>query len=511
MEWPVEADRPLKILLAAAEAAPFAKTGGLGDVCGALPQALARRGHDVAVMMPLFRSCRQAGQPIEPLDVCVEARVAHHSEYGRLWRGRMPGSNVPIYFLEHNVYYDRDDARAGHTIYQYKGGDGQMRDYEDNLARFSFFCRAVLNSCPLLNFWPDVVHVNDWHASLIPVMLRAQYAGDPRFRRMKSLLTIHNMAYQGRFPKEQLGVTGLGWELFKFEYLEFHDMINLLKGGIVFADAVNAVSLRYAHEIATYEGGYGLDSVIRDHGYKVTGIMNGVDYAVWNPATDGYLPATYDVGNVHWGKAICKEHLQRLSGLPTRPDVPVLGIVSRLVKQKGIELIQGCAWDLMNHDVQLVVVGTGEPAYEGFLRYLANTFPHKVAVALEFNERLAHQVVAGADMYLMPSLYEPSGLNQLYSLKYGTIPIVRHVGGLADSVTDLTEGSLRHGIATGFSFSDYHPMALLWAIRRAIGCFRHTPQVWEQLQRNAMLQDWSWDHGAANYETLYRKMLEVPA
>lgn len=511
MDRSVEADRPLQILLAAAEVAPFAKTGGLGDVCGALPQALAERGHQVAVMMPLFHSCRTAGIPIEPLDLMVEAPVQGRSEYCRLWRGLMPNSQVPIYFLEHNLYYDRDDARAGHTIYQYKGADGHQRDYEDNLARFTFFCRAVLNSCHVLNYWPDILHVNDWHTGLIPVYLRTLYNWDVKFRRMKSLLTIHNMAYQGRFAKEQLGVTGLDWGLFKYEYLEYLDMINLLKGGIVFADAVNAVSRRYADEIATYEGGYGLDPVIRNHWYKVTGIMNGVDYSVWNPATDRYLPVHYQPDNAHWGKARCKEHLQRISSLPVRHDVPVLGLVSRLVKQKGIELIQGCAWDLMNHDVQLVVVGTGEPAYEGFLRHLANTFPHKVAVALEFSESLAHQVVAGADMYLMPSLYEPSGLNQLYSLKYGTIPIVRFVGGLADSVTDLSEGSLKQGIATGFTFNDYHPMALLWAIRRAMDCYRQTPAIWAQLQQNAMLQDWSWKRGAANYETLYYKMLEVPS
>lgn len=495
----------LKILLCSAEVVPFAKTGGLGDVCGALPQALARRGHDVRVVMPLFHSCRQTKVPIEPTPDTVEAAMPWGNQYARLWRGLLPNSSVPIFFLEHNVLFDRD--RKPHTIYQYQGPDGYHRDYEDNLDRFAFLSRAVLNFCQTTNWWPDLLHCNDWHVSLVPVYLRTLYRHDDRYSRMRSLLTIHNQAYQGIFSKDLLWRTGLGWDLFRYEYLEFRDTINLLKGGIVFADAVNAVSRRYAEEIQTYEGGFGLADVVWAHRHKVTGIMNGVDYAVWNPEVDKHLPMKYGPDNVDWGKAVCKAHLQKRAGLPQRADVPVIGLVSRLVGQKGIDLIEKAAWDLLNHDVQFVVLGTGEPSHERFLELLARTFPHKVGVALEFNEELAHQIVAGADLYLMPSQYEPSGLNQLYSLKYGTVPVVRATGGLADSVTDLSEATLASGAATGFLFSEYHPGALLWAVRRALGCYFGSPEVFGQLRQNGMRQDWSWDRGAANYERLYLAML----
>jgi starch synthase len=495
----------LKILLAAAEVIPFAKTGGLGEVCGSLPQALARRGHDVAVVMPLFHSCRQAKVPIEPTPDTVEVAMPFGSQYGRVWKAALPHSSVPIYFIEHNLYFDRD--YPPHTIYQYKGTDGHHRDYEDNLARFAFFSRAALNLCHVLNWRPDIVHCNDWHTALMPVYLKTLYRHDPRFAQTRSLLTIHNQAYQGIFSKEQLWLTGLGWDLFTYHLLEFRDAVNLLKGGIVFADAVNAVSRRYAEEIQTYEGGFGLADVVWQHRHKVTGIMNGVDYNVWNPAIDQHLPMRYGPENVSWGKAVCKARLQERAGLPRRADVPLIGMVTRLVAQKGIDLLEGAAWDLLNEDVQLAVLGTGEPRYESFLRLLARTFPHKTAIALEFNEHLAHQIVAASDMYLMPSEYEPSGLNQLYSLKYGAVPVVRETGGLADSVVDCSAASLATGAATGFLFADYHPKAMLWALHRALGCFRDNPEVWHQLQQNGMRQDWSWDRGAGEYERLYRKML----
>jgi starch synthase len=499
----------MKILFASVEVVPFAKTGGLGEVVGSLPQALARRGHDVAVMMPLFQSCRRARVPLEPLDLTVEAQLGYGKEYARVWRSHLIGEpQVPLYLFEHNGFYDRDYKEYGNTIYSYRGPDGEQHDYGDQLARFAFLSKAVLNAIPLLNFWPDVLHANDWHVSLIPVYLRTQYAHDPRYRAIRSLLTIHNIAYQGVFSKNDLWVTSLGWDLFRYDLLEYYDSINLLKGGIVFSDAVNAVSRRYAEEIHTPAYGFTLDPVIRAHSYKVTGILNGVDYQVWSPQLDRHLAANYDVDSVGTGKAICKAHLQKLAGLPTRPDVPLIGMVSRLTEQKGLSIIRGAAWDLLNHDVQLVVLGSGDSDFENFLQLLARTFPHKVAVALEFNEKVAHEIMAGADIYMMPSYYEPSGLNQLYALKYGTVPVARDTGGLSDSITDVSEGSLQQGRATGFLFQDYHPAALLWALRRAIGCYSRTPEVWRQLQRNGMREDFSWDHGAAEYERLYWKIVE---
>ncbi|HMP01785.1 MAG TPA: glycogen synthase GlgA [Gemmatales bacterium] len=499
----------MKILFASAEVVPFAKTGGLGEVVGSLPQALARRGHDVAVIMPLFQSCRRAGPLLEPLDLTVEAQLGYGKEYGRLWRSHLLGEpQVPVYFVEHNGLFDRDYKELGNTIYSYRGPDGEQHDYSDQLSRFAFFSKAVLNAIPVLGFWPEVLHANDWHVGLIPVYLRVQYRADPRWRAVRSLLTIHNIAYQGVFSKNDLWVTGLGWEVFRHDLLEYYDSINLLKGGIVCADAVNAVSRRYAQEIQTPAYGFTLDPVIRAHQYKVTGILNGVDYAVWSPAADKHLPVNYDASTVGPGKAICKAHLQQAAGLPSRPDVPLIGMVSRFTEQKGLSLIRGAAWDLLNHDVQLVFLGSGDTSFENFLEHLSRTFPHKVAVALEFNEKLAHQIMAGSDIYLMPSYYEPSGLNQLYALKYGTVPVARDTGGLSDSITEVSEGSLMQGRATGFLFTDYHPAALLWALRRALGCFAHTPEVWRQLQLNGMNQDFSWDHGAAEYERLYWSMVE---
>lgn len=495
----------LKILVASVEVAPFAKTGGLGDVCGALPQAIAARGHDVKVVMPLFNSCRRAKVPLEATPDTVHAIMPFGEQWARLWKTPLPGSQVPLYFLEHNYYFDRD--HKPNTIYNAVDAAGHPHDYGDTLERFTFFSRAVLNFCQTLNWWPDIVHCNDWHTALVPLYLKSLYRHDARYAKMKSLLTIHNQAYQGMFSKDAYWQLGLGWEYFNYKVLEYKDAFNLLKGGIVAADAVNAVSRRYAEEIQTYEGGFGLADTVWAHRHKVTGIMNGVDYAVWNPAVDKHLAMKYGPNDVQMGKAVCKAALQERAGLPKRHDVPVIGMVTRLVDQKGIELLHGAAWDLLNHDVQLIVLGSGEPRHERFLELLARTFPHKVGVALEFNEPLAHQIVAGSDLYLMPSQYEPSGLNQLYSLKYGTVPVVRATGGLADSVGDLTEGGLAHGYSTGFLFSEYHPGAMLWALRRALGCYHGTPETFAQLQANGMRQDWSWGRGAAEYEKLYRRMI----
>jgi starch synthase len=499
----------LRILVAAAEVTPFAKTGGLAEVAGSLPRAVAAHGHDVAVIMPLYRSAWTAGLPLRPLDVKIEVPVGPSRVAGRLWQSHLRHCDVPVYLLEHHEFFSRDDARAGHTIYQYKGGDGHLRDYEDNGARFVFFNRAVLDAMPALGFWPDVVHVNDWHTGLIPVYLRTLYARDPRFRSVRSLLTIHNLAYQGRFPKEDLSLTGLDWDLFKYEMLEFYDGLNFLKAGIVFADAVNAVSQRYAQEIQTRENGYDLDDVLRVHRYKLFGIMNGVDYDTWNPASDPFLAAKYTPETVRQGKAVCKADLQRTARLPTRVEVPVIGIVTRLAEQKGIDLIKAAAWELMTHDVQLVILGTGETHYQNFFTHLAHEFPYKVASSFEFNEALAHKIIGGADLFLMPSRFEPAGLNQLYSLKYGTVPVVRDTGGLSDSVADCNEDTLRHGTATGFVFGDYHPGALLWAVRRALSCYHGAPEVWHRLQTTGMAQDWSWDHGAREYEKLYRRLVAM--
>jgi starch synthase len=497
---------PLKILFAAAEVAPFSKTGGLGEVGGALPPALAKRGHEIVVVTPFYRSAWKAGPYLQPTDLTIHTWLGPQYAGGRLWQAHLPNSDVKVMLVQHQGFFERDDPQSGNTFYQYRTPGGWMNDYEDNSRRFLFFCRAVLDTIKALDFWPDILHCNDWHTGFLPVYLQSLIGQDRRYEQIRSLLTIHNCCYQGRFSKEDLQWTGLGWDYFRYQMLEFHDELNFLKAGIVYADGVNAVSRRYAQEIQGPYEGYGLDPVLREHNYKLTGIMNGVDYGVWNPETDKHLAFNYGPDNLEEGKARCKAALQRETHLPERPDVPVLGMVSRLVEQKGISLIQGAAWDLLNHDVQLVVLGTGEPDFQDFLKKLAYTFPQKVAVSFEFNEAMAHRIVAGADMYLMPSRFEPSGLNQLYALKYGTVNIVRETGGLADSVTDCSPERLAQGVATGFVFEDYHPMALMWAVRRALSVYHRQPEVWQQLQRNGMRQDWSQERCAAGYEAAYRKL-----
>lgn len=500
----------MKVLLAAAEVMPFAKTGGLGEVCGSLPQVLERRGHEVAVMMPLYRSARRTTQPLAPTDHTISVWIEGRQIGGRLWRSHLPGSNVPVFLVEHDIFFDRDDPHFGHTIYQYKGADGNLHDYGDNCRRFTYFNLAVIEAMRSLNFWPDIVHANDWHTGLIPVYLRTRFADDDRFRRVRTLFTIHNQAYQGRFPKEDLPtILGLGWELFKYELLEFYDGLNFLKAGIVFADAVSTVSQRYAEEIQSWEHGWDLDEVLRKHRHKLFGIMNGIDYSIWNPAVDKLIAQAYDPTSVQAGKAACKLDLQRRLRLPQRPEVPVIGVVTRLAEQKGLDLIRGAVWDILQHDVQFVVLGTGEARYQDFFAMLARQVPHQVTAAFEFNEALAHQIIAGSDLYLMPSRFEPSGLNQLYCLKYGTVPVVRETGGLADSVRDAHPESIAGGWATGFTFRDYHPGALTWAVRRALDMYWHQPDQWRQIQLTGMAQDWSWERGAAEYERLYQKILDA--
>ena len=366
---------PIRVLLAASEVVGFAKTGGLADVAGALPPALARRGCQVAVILPLYRCARTGKAPVEPTDLVFHVPVGGRSVQGRLWRSRLPGSDVPVYLVENADYYDRDDPATGRGLYQFKQA-GELRDYPDNFARYAFFCRAVFEAIRLLDFWPDVLHLNDWQTGLAAVHLRETYhhytvAGWDRYERAKTLFTIHNMAYQGVFWHWDMKTADLSWRLFNPRQLEFHGHLNCLKAGLVFSDLINTVSPTYAKEIQTPYFGCGLQGVMSERRDRLFGIVNGCDYSVWDPLSDPYLAAHYDADHVTPGKPACKEALQRRLGLAVEPGAPLLGVVARLVEQKGVELILKAAPTLLQQGAQLAVLGQGDPAYHTQLQDLA--------------------------------------------------------------------------------------------------------------------------------------------
>jgi starch synthase len=502
--------------LAASEVVGFAKTGGLADVAGSLPPALARRGLDCAVILPLYRAARSAQPAPERTQHVFEVPISSRSVSGRMWRSRLPGSDVPVWLVEQDEYFGRDDPDRGRGLYQFAESGGK-RDYADNCERYVFFCRAVLEAIRFLDFPPDVLHANDWQTGLIPVYLREIYrrtGSDKRrapYERMGTLFTIHNIAYQGVFWHLDLPLTGLDWKLFNPRQLEYYGKWSFLKAGIVFADWLNTVSPTYAREIQTIYYGCGLQGVLTERRDRLVGIVNGVDYNVWNPATDPYLPAHYDVDSPSTGKARCKADLQRRQGLAVEANAPLLGMVARLVEQKGIDLVIEAAPSLFESGAQLIVLGEGNPDYHRLLEQLRDHYPSRLSVTIGFNEDLAHRIEAGADLFLMPSLYEPSGLNQLYSMRYGTLPVVRATGGLADTVVDANAETLAAGTATGFGFKGYNVDELRDTVRRALDLYRDHPVQWRRVIATAMGQDWSWDRSAAEYARLYEKIISGEA
>lgn len=501
---------PQKVLLAASEVVGFAKTGGLADVASSLPRALARRGNACTVVMPLYRAVRQGRHTLRPTDHRFTVPVGTRAVAGRLWTTTLPDSDVPVVLVEQPDYFERDDPALGQGLYQFTLPGGQKRDYADNCERFVFFSRAVLEALPLLDFWPDVLHLNDWQTGLVPVYLQEEYRRRPGFGQVRTVFTIHNAAYQGLFWHWDMLLTGLGWHLFNYQQLEFYGRLNFLKAGIVFAHLITTVSPTYAREIQTEAYGCGLEGVLTERRDRLFGIVNGVDYREWDPATDPRLAATYDMTTYDRGKPLCKAALQRRFGLPVQPRTPVLGMVSRLVEQKGLSLLGRAAEAFLLDDVQMVVLGEGEASYHRMLEDLRARFPRKVGLTLGFDEALAHQIEAGADIYLMPSQFEPSGLNQLYSLRYGAVPVVRATGGLADTITDCAPETLAAGTATGFRFGPYTPGAFLEAVRRATETYRNQPDAWRRLVQAGMGQDWSWDRSAAEYERLYARLKDLP-
>ena len=484
----------MRILLATSEVVPFAKTGGLADVCGALPAELSRLGHEVAVILPAYREAIECGVPNQQLNLEYTVPIGSKQVAGRVLRSSMPNTNVPVYLIEQDDYFDRPQ------LYGEKG-----IDYKDNCERFVFFCRSVMETVNLLDLRIDVLHCNDWQTGLIPAYLRTEYEGASAFDQIVTVMTIHNMAYQGQFWHWDMLLTGLDWKYFNWHQMEFWGKLNLLKTGLVFADSINTVSPRYALEIQTEPLGCGLEGVLAQRSQVVHGILNGVNYASWNPQTDPHIVVNYGVENWRSGKAAAKKAVGEQLGLPVRNDVPMIGMVGRLVDQKGLDLVAEILPRWLKHaDVQWVVLGKGEARYHDFFRQLAVQFPEKIVVRLEFSDQLAHAIEAGADMLLMPSRYEPCGLNQLYSLKYGTVPIVRSTGGLADTILDADATSISAGTANGFRFDAYQPDELDRALQRAIDAFAR-PDDWAAIVTTGMRQDWSWTRSARRYIELYEE------
>ncbi|MCX8035776.1 MAG: glycogen synthase GlgA [Candidatus Sumerlaeia bacterium] len=487
----------MKILLATPECVPFAKTGGLADVAGALPRSLAALGHDVRVILPMHKSVSPDKFPIRPL---LDEMIVHFPgnwQIGYIRETAFPGTEISVYLVGHDHYFARDG------LYGEQGAD-----YADNAERFAFFCMAALWTLKGINWQPDIIHCNDWQTALIPTYLRNLWIlkNDPFYQSIKTAYTIHNLAYQGQFGPAVLPRIGLDDSVFHPEGLEFYGNVNLMKAGIVYADVLTTVSQQYAREIQTPEFGCGLEGILTARADRLYGIMNGIDYSVWNPELDEFIAAHYSPANLA-GKAKCKAALQKVNKLPEDPNAPLIGMISRLDKQKGFDLLAECIGDIMALGVQMVILGTGDPVYHEMLQAAAQKYPDQLAVNLMFNNALAHQIEAGADMFLMPSRYEPCGLNQLYSLKYGTIPIVRKTGGLADSIADATAQSVRKGAGTGFVFEEYTAAALFAAVKRAVKMYRDKGDLWERLMQNAMAQNFSWDASAKAYEALFEKVI----
>jgi starch synthase len=480
----------MKILLASSEIWPFAKTGGLADVAGALPKALAKLGVEVRVIMPKYKGIEERGFPIVYKNHRVSCPVSQTNVSAEVVESQYDG--ITVYLVEKDEYYYRD--------FLYATQDG---DYLDNAERFIFFSKSIIEAIKATGYVPDVLHCNDWQTSLAPVFLGTIYQKDPVLSSISTLLTIHNLGYQGMFWHLDWHLLNLGWEYFTPDCLEFYGKINFLKGGIVFSDLVNTVSKRYSEEIQTPEFGYGLDGILRTRKNDVYGIVNGIDYEEWSPETDKRLPANYSLESLA-EKRRCKAALQETFSLPINPDIPVIASISRLADQKGFDLVASALDEMLGLDVQYILLGTGERKYNELFPELAKSHRNSFSIKIAYDDALAHLIEAGADMFLMPSLYEPCGLNQLYSLRYGTVPIVRAVGGLEDTIVDDPQ---RPSASTGFKFRDYTEEAMLEAIGRARKAYENRSS-WLTLVKRCMQQDFSWEASAKAYCDLYEKAIQ---
>ncbi|APG28581.1 starch synthase [Syntrophotalea acetylenivorans] len=479
----------MNILLVASEVTPFAKTGGLADVAGALPQALAHLGHDVRICMPYYRSISEKPFVTKRLEVTVEVEIAGALRSVGIYLGRL--GEVPVYFLDYPEFFQRQG------LYGTAAGD-----YPDNAQRFGLFCRAVLEALPQLDFRPDVLHLNDWQTGLIPVLLHSERAADPFYTRTGTVMTIHNLGYQGLFPPEALTEIGLDPGLFHMEGLEYYGQLSFLKGGLFFSDLVTTVSPSYCREIQTPEFGHGFEGILHKRRKELIGILNGIDCQQWNPATDAALHTPYSAENPK-AKIQNKLDLQHRLGLARDSHLPIVAMVTRLATQKGLDILEAAWPQLIRRPLQFVLLGDGEEKHMAFFRRLQDKHPELVSITLSFDDSLARRIYAGSDLFLMPSHYEPCGLGQLIALRYGAIPLVRRTGGLADTVSDVDKNPL----GNGFVFTAPTAKALIKTLNRALKRY-HDHDDWACLVQRAMAEDFSWEQSAGRYVEIYQRAQE---
>lgn len=488
----------MKILFLSAEVSPFAKTGGLADVLHDLPAALKEHGHDVRVVLPFYGTVDVNRDHLEPVLPELLVPLPGKLMVCRVWEGRLPHTEVPIYFIEHSGLYQRP------SLY----GEGG-KDYGDNALRFGFYSLAALCMLRELDWYPDIYHCNDWQTGLLPLYLRRwdMFRQDPYYSQSRTLYTVHNLGYLGSFLPEVMAELGIPGDTFHPECCEYWGGFCFMKSGIFHADHISTVSEQYAREILTREYGCGLEGYLQQLGRKPVGILNGIHESLWDPQQDPMIPANFSRQELS-GKAACKRDLQKKQGWKVDERRPLFGMVSRLDPQKGLDLVEKALPALVRTGAQFVFLGSGHPPFHAMLERAAKKWPDQVSVHLRFDAALAHQIEAGVDAFLMPSRYEPCGLNQMFSLRYGTLPVVRYTGGLADTVVDATAANVKAGRANGFVFEDYTSRAFLSAVNRAIKMYLEEPESWKKMQQTAMTQDFSWAGAAKKYEALYASLFE---
>ncbi|MEK6680524.1 MAG: glycogen synthase GlgA [Nitrospirota bacterium] len=481
----------MNILFVSSEVEPFSKTGGLADVSAALPKALERLGHKIYIITPKYKAVDEKKFDLVATGQHIEVPVSNKKASGEILQASL-GNNISVYFIKKDEYYFRD--------YLYSTPEG---DYLDNAERFAFFSRGAIEAAKALDISPDIIHCNDWQTGLIPLFLKTHYKDDQYFDKTKTILTIHNLGYQGQFWALDIHLLNLGMEYFTPQTLEFYGKISFLKAGIVFSDAVTTVSKKYREEIQTPEYGCGFEGLLKERAEKIYGIINGIDYDEWDPAKDNLIVKNYSIKDIK-GKKDCKADLQKAFNLPLSPETPLIGMISRLSSQKGWDIFEEAVDDLIKLDIQFTILGTGDEKYHHLVKNLAKKYPDKISAMITFDNTLSHKIEAGADMLLMPSKYEPCGLNQMISLRYGTVPIVHATGGLDDVIRDY---DLKKEKGNGFKFTEYTPTELIKCIKRAIKLYKSRAR-WDKLIIIGMKEDHSWEKSAEEYDGLYKKVLK---